>query len=111
MWLRPKIKYTKFLNSIDETIVKGEDTIESIKKIAKWTDYCTSQEVENRPDMFQTVNYLVPLVERWKPTPPPQEEDAYSKDTTTLREKLHRRKIEAAEEPSISYSTQLVRFF
>ncbi|XP_020887710.1 LOW QUALITY PROTEIN: receptor-like kinase TMK4, partial [Arabidopsis lyrata subsp. lyrata] len=62
-WLRPKIKDTTFLNLIDGTIATDEETIESIKKIAKLAEYCTSQEVESRPDMFQTVNWLVPLVE------------------------------------------------
>ncbi|CAH8261581.1 unnamed protein product, partial [Arabidopsis lyrata] len=49
-WLRPKIKDTTFLNLIDGTIATDEETIESIKKIAKLAEYCTSQEVESRPD-------------------------------------------------------------
>ncbi|CAE5968966.1 unnamed protein product [Arabidopsis arenosa] len=101
-WLRPKIKDTTFLNLIDGTIATDEETIESIKKIAKLAEYCTSQEVESRPDMFQTVNWLVPLVEHWEP--PPSEEDTESdKDTTTLLEKLHRWEIEAGEGTSMAF--------
>ncbi|XP_019098183.1 PREDICTED: receptor-like kinase TMK4 [Camelina sativa] len=99
MWLRPKIKHTTFLTWIDGTIATDDETIESIKKIAKLAEYCTSQEVERRPNMFQTVNLLVPLVEHWES--PPSEEDT-EKDTTTLLEKLHRWKTEADEGTSMA---------
>ncbi|CAA0383458.1 unnamed protein product [Arabidopsis thaliana] len=49
MWLCPKIKDSTFLNLVDGTIATDEETIKSIKKIAKLAEYCTSQEVESRP--------------------------------------------------------------
>ncbi|KAL9292489.1 putative non-specific serine/threonine protein kinase [Arabidopsis thaliana] len=49
MWLCPKIKDSTFLNLVDGTIATDEETIKSIKKIAKLAEYYTSQEVESRP--------------------------------------------------------------
>ncbi|CAA7015002.1 unnamed protein product [Microthlaspi erraticum] len=60
MWLRPKIKDSRFLSSLDRKIPKY--AVESI------------------------VSCLASLMEHWEP--PPEEEDSYPEDTTILLEKF-----------------------
>ncbi|KAL7124301.1 hypothetical protein ABFS83_14G039500 [Erythranthe nasuta] len=64
--------------SIDPTLEPDDATYESICKVAELAGHCTAREPYQRPDMGHAVNVLGPLVERWMPTRPEEEEASSS---------------------------------
>ncbi|KAK4489142.1 hypothetical protein RD792_004936 [Penstemon davidsonii] len=52
-----------------------EETYDSICKVVELAGHCTAREPFQRPDMGHAVNILGPLVERWKPSRPEEEEE------------------------------------
>ncbi|KAI3511587.1 hypothetical protein L1887_18742 [Cichorium endivia] len=77
-WFRRAISSKEdLLKSMDQTLeTNDEETLESIYKVAELAGHCTAREPYQRPDMSHAVNVLGPLVERWKPSRP-EEEDGY----------------------------------
>ncbi|KAL8515869.1 hypothetical protein ACS0TY_014533 [Phlomoides rotata] len=73
-WFRRVLFNKRESESIDPTIDPDNETYESICKVAELAGYCTAREPSQRPDMGHAVNVLGPLVEKWKPSMPEEED-------------------------------------
>ncbi|GKB01731.1 receptor-like kinase TMK4 [Tanacetum coccineum] len=78
-WFR-RVPVTKenMVKYVDKALdTNDNETLESIFKVAELAKHCTAVEPFHRPDMGYVVNVLGPLLEKWKPLLPEQENTYY----------------------------------
>lgn len=61
--------------SVDRALQPDDETYDSICKVADLAGHCTTPDAQQRPDMGHAVNILRPLVEQWRPSSEPEEND------------------------------------
>ncbi|KAI5081396.1 hypothetical protein GOP47_0004579 [Adiantum capillus-veneris] len=82
-WFR-RLSGTKesLFSAIDPVIEVNDETSQSILIVAELAGHCTAREPHKRPDMSHAVNVLSPLVEQWKPSDVPEEDEGIDLDLT-----------------------------
>ena len=55
------------MKAIDQILEVTDETFESICIVVELVGHCTACEPYQRPDMCHAINFLEPLVEKWKP--------------------------------------------
>nr|XP_043609490.1 receptor-like kinase TMK4 [Erigeron canadensis] len=77
---RVLISKENIVKAMDQTLyTDDEETLESICRVAELAGHCTARDPYQRPDMGHAVNVLGPLVQKWEPSRP-EEEDGYGID-------------------------------